>query len=241
MLGPALALALAAIATPPSPYAPEERMSYAITYAGLKMGEARISVGRREGALLPILLDARTSNFAGLVRIREQLASYVEVATGLPRMTSLDAVEPNYRHSDYTRFDRAAGKATIRQSGKSLSVTEVPVPPGTLDFIAMVFRLRKLSLEPGARYAFPVLAGKDVARVTVEVMGRETLDLPAGKFAAVQVRVPTGFTGKFSEKSPTFVWFSDDARRIILRLSTDFVIGRARADLVSYQPGVVGG
>jgi hypothetical protein len=117
----------------------------------------------------------------------------------------------------------------------------VNVPPGTLDFVALVFRLRTLSLEEGARYTFPVLNGKIVSTVVAEVVGRETLSTKAGKFPTVKVRVPTAFNGKFSEKSPTFVWFSDDARRIVVRLSTDFAIGRALADLTDYEPGVTGG
>jgi hypothetical protein len=53
----------------------------------------------------------------------------------------------------------------------------------------------------------------------------------------VKVRVPTGFDGKFSEKNPTFVWFSDDERRVVVRISTDFAIGRADADLDAFRPG----
>ena len=36
----------------------------------------------------------------------------------------------------------------------------------------------------------------------------------AGGFDAIKVKVPTGFDGKFQEKSPTFLWLSDDARRL---------------------------
>jgi hypothetical protein len=51
------------------------------------------------------------------------------------------------------------------------------------------------------------------------------------------VRVPTGLTGKVAEKSPTFIWFSDDARRAVVRISADFSIGRANALLTAYTPG----
>jgi hypothetical protein len=71
------------------------------------------------------------------------------------------------------------------------------------------------------------------------VVKRESVRTEAGRFAAVKVRVPTGFDGKFSEKNPTYVWFSDDVRRVIVKISTDFAIGRAEAELTSYQPGRV--
>jgi hypothetical protein len=236
VIGSALALILAAIAA--MPFAPQERMQFAITYIGLPMGKARLSVGKREGELLPILLEARTSGIVGLITLREQLASYVDVTTGLPRVSSQDEMESDYRHTNYTRYDRAAGTATVREKGKkSEKTTELEVPPGTLDFVALLFRLRTLPLDPGARHEFHVLTGSHVSRVVAEVVGRETVETHAGTFPAVKVSVPTGFDGKFSENSPTLVWFSDDARRIVVRISTDFAIGRALADLVSYEPG----
>ena len=234
MIGPAMALLLAASAVP---FAPLERMHFAITYIGLPMGKARLSVGRREGQLLPILLEARTSGAIAFLTLREQLASYLDVATGLPRASSSDALEINYRHTNYTRYDREAGKATVQERGKDERTTEVDVPDGTLDFVALVYRLRTLPLGDGARHAFHVLAGSRVKSVVAEVVGRETIETRAGTFPAVKVSVPTGFDGKFSERSPTLVWFSDDTRRIVVRISTDFAVGRAFADLESYEPG----
>jgi hypothetical protein len=234
---PALLVPAATIARASAPWGPDERMDFAIDYLGLKMGKARISVGSREGALLPVFLEARTSGIVAFVDVREQLASWLDVATGLPHASSLDASEPGYRHVDTARFDRATGHATIREKGRYDNTYEIDVPPDTMDFVSMVFRLRTLPLEPGSRHEFQVLTGRKVSRVVAAVTGRETIQTPAGRFDSVKVRVPTGFTGKFSEKDPTFVWFSDDARRIVLRISTDFAIGRAMAALVSYQPG----
>ncbi len=236
MIGPALALVLAANGV--LPFAPHERMQYAISYVGLPMGKARLSIGHPEGQLLPILLEAKTSGIGSIISVKEQLAAYVDVVTGLPRAASLDATEPNYWHKNYTRFDRGSGKATVLETGKKGErTTEVDVPPGTLDFVSLVYRLRTLPLDAGARHSFHVLTGSRVSSVVAEVVGRETLETRAGTFPTVKVSVPTGFDGKFSEKSPTLVWFSDDARRIVVRISTDFAIGRALADLVSYEPG----
>ncbi len=236
MLGMTLALALS-LTTQAVPYAPEEQMDYSIRYLGVTMGKARIAVGRPEGGALPVLLLARTSGLVAVVNVREQLSSVLDVETGLPRTFTLDAVEPGYKHSDTARFDRATNKATVRQKGKYDNTYEIDVPPDTLDFVALVFRLRTLALEPGSERAFPVLLGRDVSKVTATVEARETISTPAGRFAAIKVRVPMGMTGKFSEKNPTYVWFTDDARRIVVRISTDFAIGRAEAELSGYHPG----
>lgn len=231
----------AAVQLPPMPFAPGERMDFAVEYLGMTMGRARISVGERQGSVLPVSLDAKSGGVVSMFDIREHLASHLDLESGLPRSTVLEAHEPGgYYHIDTTHYDRDAGRATVREKGKFDNTYLIEVPAGTMDFVGLIFRLRTLPLENGLRHEFKVLAGRKVNTIVAEVIGRETIDTDAGKFAAVKVRVPTGLSGKFTERNPTFVWFSDDARRIVVRISTDFAIGRALAGLSGYQAGRAG-
>ncbi|HEY6001328.1 MAG TPA: DUF3108 domain-containing protein, partial [Anaeromyxobacter sp.] len=235
MLAPlALALATASAALP---FRPGERMDYSVHYLGIRVGKARIAVGRPEGPILPVVLETKTAGIVKIVDVRQQLATHLDVETMLPRTASLDAHESGYHHTDTAVFDRTAGKATVREKGKFDNTYVIAVPEDTVDFVALVFQLRALSLEPGMRHDFHVLAGRDVRKITAEVTGRERVETDAGKFDAVKVRVPTGFTGQFSEKRPTYVWFSDDARHVVVQIQTEFAIGRATAGLTAYQPG----
>jgi len=233
----AFALAAALTAPGPVPYAPDEAMEFSIDYHGIPTGRARIAVGRPEGNILPVFLQARTSGVLAVVDLKQQLASYVDVETGLPRSASMESVEPGYRLVTTTRFERANAKAVVREKGRYDNTYEIDVPPDATDFVALVFRLRTLALEPGSVQAFDVLSARELRRVETRVEARETLSTKAGKFTTLKVRVPTQFSGKFSEKSPTFVWFSDDERRVVVRISTDFSIGRVEAELTSYTPG----
>ncbi len=235
----ALAVALSAPATPAgaAPYAPDEAMEFSIDFHGLPTGKARIAVGHPEGPILPVFLQARTSGLLAIVDLKQQLATYLDLATGLPRSASMDSIEPRYRLVTTTRFERANQKAIVREKGRYDNTYEIDVPPDATDFLALVFKLRTLPLDPGAVHAFEVLSGRDLKRVETRVEGRETLSTKAGKYQTVKVRVPTQFSGKFSEKSPTYVWFSDDERRVVVRISTDFSIGRVEADLTAYTPG----
>lgn len=237
MLSPTFALLAALAGSAALPFAPGERMEFDVSYLGMRMGKARISVGRPEGEILPVFLETRSVGLAAVVKLRQQLASYLDIETGLPRSSSLDSVEGSYHHVDTADFDRRAGKAKVRERGKYDNTYLVDVPPDTLDFVALVFKLRTLPLEPGARHPFDVLAGRKVNHVVAEVVGRESVKTKAGRFQAVKVRVPTGFSGKFSEKNPTFVWFSDDARRVVVQITTDFAIGHATASLTAHIPG----
>jgi hypothetical protein len=236
VLAPALALALC-LSSGAAPYAQDEAMEFSVDFHGIPTGKARISVGHPEGTILPVFLQARTSGLLAVVDLKQQLASYLDTETGLPRAASMESIEPGYRLVVSTRFDRESSKATVREKGKFDNTYEIDVPEGATDFVALVFRLRTLSLEPGATHEFQVLSSRQVQKIVTQVEAREAISTKAGKFSTVKVRVPTQFSGKFSEKSPTFVWFSDDERRIVARISTDFSIGRVVADLTSYRPG----
>jgi hypothetical protein len=236
VLAPALAAVLS-LASLPAPIAPDEAMDFSVDFHGIPTGKARIFVGRPEGDILPVFLQAKTSGLLAVVELKQQLASYLDTGTGLPRTASMDSIEPGYRLVTTTRFERASAKAVVREKGKYDNTYELDVPPDATDFVGLVFRLRTLPLGPGETHAFDVLSARKVQRVETRVEGRERLSTKAGSFDTVKVRVPTQFSGKFSEKSPTYVWFSDDARRIVVRISTDFSIGRVIADLTSYRPG----
>ncbi len=237
---PLLCLLLAAALGDPgaAPYSAGERMGFAINYLGMRMGTAAINVLEGRGSTVPVLLEAHTTGLAGAVYdFDEKLTSNIDPESGLPGSFVLDTDERGRKHYDTTEYDRAAGKAVVVQRGKTTSTDTVAIPPDALDFVALVFRLRRMPLQPGDRHTFPVLSGTDVHPVVTEVMGRETVKTRAGTFVALKVRVPTGFTGAFSERNPTYLWLSDDSARIVVRLSTDFSFGGAVAELISYRPG----
>jgi hypothetical protein len=214
-----------------------ETTEFTVSYLGLTAGRARIVVGRREGSVLPVFLEARTTGAGAVVDFRQQLATYLDVGTGLPSRATMLSIEPRYRRTVTTRFDRDGGTATVRTRGRGDRSKELAVPRDAVDFLALVFQLRARPLAPGMRYAFDVLSGTRLANVVAVVAGRERLTTAVGVLPAVKVRVPTDFSGRFSEKSPTHIWFSDDARRLILRIETEFAIGEAAAELVSYDRG----
>ena len=235
--GTAAAGETAGATTPFVPPPSDERMEFRVSYLGLTVGKARLFSGKVDRSVAPVFLQAQTASVASIITVKEQLSSYIDPGTGLPLSGSLESLEGDYRHSDSVHFDRSANRATVRERGSQDETWTFDVPAGTVDFVALVYRLRHLSLAPGTKYRFHVLAGRNLRTVVAEVLGRESLETGVGTVQAVKVLVPTGFEGFFVEKQPTYVWFSDDERRMIARLSTDFAIGHATANLVSYVPG----
>ena len=127
----------------------DETMDFSVSYLGVPMGKVRLFVGKVDPSVAPIFLQAQTSSVLSFVTIRQQLASYLDVATGLPRSGSIDAIEGSYRHSDTVQYDRTRTRRPSASGGSTTTRTSVDVPPDTVDFVALVYRLRSLPLEPG--------------------------------------------------------------------------------------------
>ena len=222
---------------PARPFAPGERADYDVALGAIHAGTARIVVGEPSGEVWPIVLLAKSEGVLSILGIRESLTSFLDAASGLPRGSLLVASELGDRHEDRTTFDRAAGTATlqVRRKGR-LAERTVEVARDAHDLPTAIARLRSELREPGQRVEIPVLSGAQAFVLAAEAEAREAIEVPAGRHAALRVRLRLGFSGPFSG-GDVRVWLSDDARRVPLAVEAPFAIGTLRARLAAYRPG----
>jgi hypothetical protein len=219
------------------PFLPGEQMDLAVAWLRIPTGRARITVGRAEGAVWPVILQARTEGVARIADIRQHLVAYWDTETLLSRGLDLSAVEVGYRHTDRARFDRESGKATLVVQGKHLTEKTRDIPRGAQDFLSAFMWLRLQRLAPGDSYQVPIVASDKNFTLVATVVGREVVEAPAGRFQTVKVQVQTAFEGQFQTRRDSALWFSDDPRHVLVQADADFVIGSLVAKLDSYTPG----
>jgi hypothetical protein len=233
----ATALAVAAPARAAG-FSPGEETVLEVTYLGLPTGEGRIVVGDPAGDVWPVIFQAKTQGVVGFVDVREHFVTYWDAVSRLTRGSDLRAYEVGDYHQDTQRFDRANGQATltIQRKGKTSSKT-IAIDPAVQDLTSAFMWLRLQPLAPGARYEVPVVSGSKSFTLVAEVLGRETVESPAGTFQTVKVKARTQLEGKFSTKRDTSLWLSDDARHVLVKASADFAVGSIVARLKTYRPG----
>jgi hypothetical protein len=237
----ALALAAAGLTAAPAAragFAPGEEIVFSVSYLNLPTGEGRIQVGQPEGAVWPVIFQARTQGFAGFIDVREHLVSYWDDTERLPRGSDLRAYEVGDFHQDSARFDRDSAQATVTvvRNGKK-KVKTLSVPDRVHDLTSAFMWLRLQPLHDGERHELPVLTSSKQWTLVAEVVGRETVKTPAGTFQTVKVRVRTQLDGKFSTDRDSWIWLSDDSRHVLVRAAADFSVGSIVATLKSYRPG----
>jgi hypothetical protein len=131
------------------------------------------------------------------------------------------------------RRRRRGARAGPAAAGRGAEHATVDRP---FDEGAFVQFVRTIPLEVGQRHVFDRYYKPDRNPVTVEVLRRERVTVPAGTFDAVVVRPSFRTKGIFAQSGGTEVWLSDDARRVVLRMKTHLPFGAITLALTEYTP-----
>jgi Protein of unknown function (DUF3108) len=242
-IGVCIAAALAsssARATPPdvAGFGPGEQVDLDIEFLHVRAGRARLTVGRPEGTVWPLVCQARTDGIATVLDIREHYVSYWDSSTGETRGADLSALELGDRHLDRARFHRAEQKVAVELTRKGRTrLVEREVPADVQDVASALLQLRLKPLAPGAHLEFPVFFGTKTYTLRADVEQGERVETALGTFDTLRVRVDVAFEGKFKTSRASHVWFSTDARRLPVKIVADFALGSVAAKLSGYVPG----
>ena len=103
--------------------------------------------------------------------------------------------------------------------------SEQPSVEQPLDDGSFVYFVRTLPLEVGSTYEFHRYFKPDRNPVTIRVLRRERITVPAGTFDAIVIQPVIKTKGVFSEDGRAELWISDDEHRMILQMKSRLVIG----------------
>ena len=141
----------------------------------------------------------------------------------------------------FTRGGLAPSSAarTVSRSLNDGEPTKLAIPSGTVDYLAMLYRLRleKLANEP--KVAWAVTDGKSSYQPRLNSVEREVITIGEKQYPAIRVEPDLGELRGVFNKSPDAtvqIWFSDDTRQVPLRIRTKIYIGSFIANLKDYRP-----
>ena len=76
--------------------------------------------------------------------------------------------------------------------------------------------------------------------MTIKVLRKERIEVPAGQFDAIVVQPVIKTSGIFSENGHAEIWLSDDENRIMLQMKSGLSFGSLNLYLKSYRPAQAG-
>lgn len=226
-------------ASPPSPgpvaavpFPIGERMRYAARYGPFSVGEATMEVAGLDTlrGVETVRLRFHIKGGALWYHLDQLLESWVGRADFRSRRYVTDTEERGRkRHNEWeifpdSGFYREAGIDTTR-----------PTVADPLDDAAFMYWLRTVPLEVGKRYEYQRYFRPDRNPVIIVVEKRERVSVAGQKFNALVVRpiIPKG-RGIFAEQAEAHIWLSDDSRRLMLAMQSNFSFGTVTLKLKEF-------
>lgn len=259
-LGLGLARGAPAPATPAELYAQGERLVFDLTWLGIKAGRASLEAhglveadGRRAYRLAT---RAESTPFiSAFFRVDDRTESLLDADGWTSLQFTKHIREGRYRHDSLTTFDAGRRMATFRYIDYSkvprdatveeavrlvgYRGEEVPVPAGIQDELSAFYTIRARPLAAGGRLTIETFASKKSHTVEVAVHRREEVGTKWGVVPTLVVEPMPKFDALFKRKGRLWIWLTDDALRIPVRVKSEAIIGSFAATLVERQVGGV--
>jgi len=198
-------------------FRPGERLEFEGRFGIIRLGQASMTVLPNDtvhGRAARHLELAISANVAGVYRIDDRFESWVDSHDGLSRRFVQDYDESNQqRRNEYEIFPDSG---FYRQSEVDSAIPTVADP---LDETAFLYWVRTLDIEVGDTLMLDRYFRPDRNPVTVAVVERDTIDVPAGRFTTLVLHpvIPDGGL-LFSEEADARLWISDDDRRLVVQM-----------------------
>jgi hypothetical protein len=202
-----------------------ETLDYDLKWLRITGGSARMTIAPLDENRLRITsVGKSTPGFSRIFKVRDEIETIVarnDFST-LRYTKSLD--EDGDKKVEVTTVED--GVATRRRK----KVKSVRVPRPVFDPISLIYHIRTLDLAVGRTHQFSVVADAKVYTVHAVVVRKETLTTPAGRFNCLVVE-PRMESGGVDREERMWIWYSDDERRLPVRIRTEVNFGAVTATL----------
>ncbi|HEX8361446.1 MAG TPA: DUF3108 domain-containing protein [Longimicrobium sp.] len=229
-----MAAALAGPDARPLPFAPGDQCVYRGSGVLGRIGTGVMAVEAEEvDGRSVYLLRFDFRGRLGPVTVEDHTRSWFDPADMASlRYTKRERTPVSSRNQD-VRMDRSARRWTAADNTSGALVTGSP-----LDELSFLYFIRTLPLENGASYS---LARHYEARrnpVTLTVIGRGPIRVPAGQFTAIEVLMRVKDPARYGGEGVIQLHLTDDARKVPLRIES--AVPRAGRMVLSLESGTGG-
>jgi hypothetical protein len=232
----AIIAAVTAVQAPVSPveqkFIDGETLDFNLSWLKVTGGTARMTISPGGDDRFRITSVARSSpSFSRIFNVRDEIETTVSRGdfSTLRYVKRLD--EEGDKQDEVTVVDEGVATRTRKK------VKKVRVPRPVFDPISLIYHLRTLDLTPGKAHDFDVIADGKLYTVHARAVRREKVQTPAGTFDCIRVE-PQMISGGVEREERLFIWYTDDERRLPVRIRTEVKFGAITATLRAFAPGV---
>lgn len=224
-------------ATPSLPFAPGERLTYAIDSIGIKAGTLEMLVlPPRPDGKWAVEVKAQTNTFFSKIRsVSSTIVSVFDPTTVRPLQYKEDSTEDEIRRVSDVKFTGPkVALVEVHGFGAPSWRGEMAYGNDVTDIALGFYLMRSVKLQPGQAVCTDVYAVQRFWRVWGKVVGVEKVILPAGEFSSLRVAGQAARHDLRDARREVQLWLSNDERRIPLAALSAIDLGAVRASLTKF-------
>jgi hypothetical protein len=213
-----------------------ERLTFDLNYGFITAGVAEFHIPKikrisgREAYHVTFKVNS-VASFDVLYRVRDTYETYIDVDGIFPWR-----FEQHIREGGYTRdfsafFDQRKLKAKTSEG-------EYEIPKYVNDIVSAFYYARTLdfsSLKVNDKIRLQNFYKDKVYDLDVIYLGKETVEVDAGKFECIKVEPLVQEGGLFKHEGDIVIWLTNDALKVPVKVRTKIIIGYIDAELTKYE------
>jgi hypothetical protein len=213
-----------------------EKLTFDINYGFITAGVATMSIPRikrisgRNAYYVTFEVNSVPS-FNWLYKVRDRYETYIDVEGIFPWRFEQHIREGGYVRDFAAFFDQRKGIAKTSNG-------EYEIPYYANDILSAFYYTRTLDfsgMKEGDKFRLQNFFKDKVYDLNVVFRGRETVEVPAGKFDCVVIEPLVKEGGLFKHDGDIIIWLTDDNLKVPVKVRTKIIIGYVEAMLTSYQ------
>jgi hypothetical protein len=209
-----------------------ETLDYNLSWLKVTGGTARMTIGPNGENAWRITSVARsTPSFSRFYKVRDE----IETTVAREDFSTLRYVKRLDEKGDKIEEVTVIEDGVATRTRKKIKKTRVPRP--VFDPISVIYLLRTRDLTIGKVHDFELIADGKLYTVHAKAVRKEKVQTPAGTFSCIRVE-PQMISGGVEREERLFIWYTDDERRIPVRIRTEIKVGAITASLRAWTPGV---
>ncbi len=231
-----------ALANPPVPFAPGERLRFQLRWTVIPAGEAVMEVlpmKTIDGTqVYHFRLTAESNAFVDMFyKVRDRIDAYANANMTHAVRYRHKQHEGDTRRNVRVDFDWQEEMALYNDGKKD---RQIDILPGTFDPLGVFYFTRMLDYNKRKVIKCPVSDGKKCVTGVARIIKKETISIPSGIYETYLLEPDLKHVGGVFEKDKNAkikLWVTADERRIPVKIASKVAIGSFVGELITMEKG----
>jgi len=227
----------------PMPFQSGEKLTFAVTWGGIPVGEAVLEVCPNETingeAAHHFVLTAKTVGFVDMLfKVRNRIDAYAD--SGMTHSVFFKN-ELTGKHKKSVTIDFDWDNAKIQRWDNTAEWKALDALSGSFDPLSVFYFTRTQELKEKTAYERPVTDGKKNVIGRLKIVRRETIEVGGKEYDTYLMEPETRHIGgvfKDSKNSKIQLWVTADKRRIPVKARSEVVVGSFVGELISAEGAI---